>query len=190
MLRWRARHGHAHSEGVGLKRTFVIRRSSFGPTAERRTTIAAVAFLAAAPLTGCGGDDTATTFPAGVSRPIAKVQFLREADRICQSTNTRVQAAADDLLTGPAKPPPAQVRRIVLGVVVPTLRSEVRAIRALGAPAGDQRQVDGILAATERGIEQVAADPAGALDGPPPAFRQAGRLARAYGSNECGVPSQ
>jgi hypothetical protein len=74
-------------------------------------------------------------------------------------------------------------------VVIPALEAEVRAIRALGAPAGDERRVEAILAATERGIEQIRADPVGVLDGPPPALREAGRLARAYGSAECGVPA-
>jgi hypothetical protein len=77
------------------------------------------------------------------------------------------------------------VRRVVLRIVVPTLRSEVDAVRSLGAPAGDRAQVEAILAATERGIHQIEANPVGVLDGPPPALRQAGRLAEAYGSVEC-----
>jgi hypothetical protein len=113
------------------------------------------------------------------------VRFLAEADRICHSTNARIEAAADGLVTGRHEPPPAQVRRVVLRIVVPTLRSEVEAIRALGAPAGDEAEVKAILAATDRGIRQVEADPVGVLDGPPPALREAGRLAQAYGSAEC-----
>ncbi len=134
---------------------------------------------------GCGGGDE-TTFPAGVSRPIAKVAFLAEADRICHSTNARIEAAADGL-TGPREPPPAEVRRVVIGVVVPALEAELRAIRALGVPAGDEREVDGIVAATERGIDEIRADPLAAADGPPPGLRRAARLAQAYGSQECGV---
>jgi hypothetical protein len=124
-----------------------------------------------------------------VSRPIAKVEFLAEADRICGSTNARVEAAADGLLATADRPPPAEVRRIVRRVVVPALEVEVRAIRALGAPAGDGAEVEAILAATEEGIAQIEADPVAVLDGPPPALRRAGRLARAYGSQECGVPA-
>jgi hypothetical protein len=139
---------------------------------------------------GCGGGDSAESgYPAGVSRPVAKVRFLAEADRICGSTNTRVRAAADGLLTGPADPPPAEVRRVVVGVVAPALEAEVRAIRALGAPAGDEREVARIVDATERGIAEIRSDPVAALAGPPPALRRAGRLARAYGSQQCGVPA-
>lgn len=160
MLRRRAGHGHAHPAGV---------------------------VLVALALAGCGGGGDDATYPAGVSRPLDKVEFLAEADRICASTNARVEAAADDLATGRRDPPPAEVRRVVIGVAIPALESEVRAIRAIGAPAGDEREIDAIIAATEEGIEQIRADPQGALNGPPPALRRAGRLARSYGSAECDV---
>ena len=138
---------------------------------------------------GCGGgaDESTTGYPAGVSRPLAKVEFLAEADRICHSTNAQIEAAADDLATGPRDPAPAEVRRVVIGVAIPALEAEVRAIRALGAPAGDAREIAAIIDATERGIAQIRADPAAVLNGPPPALREAGRLARAYGSAECDV---
>jgi hypothetical protein len=136
-------------------------------------------------LAGCGGDDPDATYPAGVSRPIAKVRFLAEADRICHSTNARVEAAADDIATSGRDPRPAEARRLALGIAVPALEAEVQAIDSLGAPRGDEREVEAIIAATERGIAQIKADPAGVVDGPPPALRKAGRLARAYGSTEC-----
>ena len=161
MLRRRARHGHPYPARLAL----------------------AVLVLA---LAGCGGGESDDdTYPAGVSRPLDKVEFLAEADRICASTNARIEAAADDLATGRADPPPAEVRRVVIGVAIPALESEVRAIRSIGVPAGDEREVEAIIAATEEGIEQIRADPQGVLEGPPPALRRAGRLARAYGSAEC-----
>lgn len=135
---------------------------------------------------GCGGgDETDSTYPPGVARPIDKVEFLREADRICESTNARVEAAADDLVGGRDEPPPSQVRDIVLNVVVPALQTEVDAISSLGAPDGDESQVAAILDAVESGIEELRADPLSALEGPPASLRRAGRLASAYGSPAC-----
>jgi hypothetical protein len=164
----------------------VLRRRTRNRHPDRARLAALATFaLAAAAFARCGGGDETSTYPAGVSRPIAKVRFLAEAERICHSTNARIEAAADGLVTGRRKPPPAEVRRVVLRIVVPTLRSEVDAIGALGAPAGDEARVEAILAATERGIRQIEADPVGVLDGPPPALREAGRLAQAYGSVEC-----
>jgi hypothetical protein len=137
---------------------------------------------------GCGdGDEAEDGFPPGVAQPQTKVEFLREADRICLSQDAQIEAAADDLVNAPGRPPPAQVRRLALGIVVPALEAEVRAIGALPVPVGDEREVEAILAATERGIAQIEADPASLVDGPPPGLREAGRLAERYGSRQCGV---
>ena len=141
--------------------------------------------MVAAALGGCGGGDDETTFPAGVSQSIGKVEFLAEADRICNSTNVRIEAAADDL--GRRHPPPAQVRQVALSIAVPALQTEVRAIRALGAPRGDEQKVRAILAATERGIAEIRADPTAVVNGVPAGLREASRLARAYGSQQCDV---
>jgi hypothetical protein len=113
------------------------------------------------------------------------VRFLAEADRICHSTYVRVDAAADDIATSGRDPRAAEARRVALGIAVPALEAEVQAIDSLGAPRGDAREVQAIIAATKRGIAQIEADPAAVVDGPPPALRKAGRLARAYGSTEC-----
>jgi hypothetical protein len=165
VLRRRPRYRHAHRANLSLG--FV---------------------LAAAALIGCGGgDETTTGYPPGVARPIDKVEFLREADRICESTNARVEAAADDLVGGRNGPPPAEVRRIVLAIVIPALQTEVDAISSLGAPEGDERKVSAIIAAVEAGIDELRADPLSALDGPPPGLVRAGRLAAAYGSRTCDV---
>jgi hypothetical protein len=151
-----------------------------------RTRLVAVATLLA--VAGCGGGDEAEDeFPPGVAQPPTKVEFLREADRICLSQDAQIEAAADDLVNAPGRPPPAQVRRLALGIVVPALEAEVRAIGALPVPVGDEREVEAILAATERGIAQIEVDPASLVDGPPPGLREAGRLAERYGSRQCGV---
>jgi hypothetical protein len=160
LRRW-ARHGHTHP-----------------------ARLAVFALLA---LAGCGGGESDDGYAPGVSRPLDKVQFLAEADRICHSTNAQIEAAADDLVGGRHDPPPAQVRRVVLAVAIPALEAEVRAIRAIGVPAGDAKEVDAIIAATERGIAELRADPAIAVNGAPPGLRAAARLSRAYGSQECGL---
>jgi hypothetical protein len=135
---------------------------------------------------GCGGGEDEPEYPAGVSQPQSKVEFLREADRICFSSESRIEAAADDLLAAPGRPDPDQVERVALGIAVPALEAEVQAIRSLGAPAGDEREVEAILAATERGIAEIEADPRSLATRRPPGLRQAQRLAERYGARQCG----
>jgi hypothetical protein len=161
VLRRRTRHRHADRAGLTV-------------------------LLLAAAASGCGGGEDEPEYPAGVSQPQSKVEFLREADRICFSSESRIEAAADDLLSAPGRPDPAEVERVALGIAVPALEAEVQAIRSLGAPAGDEREVEAILAATERGIAEIEADPRSLAKRRPPGLRQAQRLAERYGARQCG----
>ncbi len=141
---------------------------------------------AALALASCGGDEAQTT-TAAEPPPPTRQEFLFEADRICFAAESQIEAAADDLVTGDERPEPAEVRRIADTIVVPQLRSEAKAIRLLEPPPGDEKEIERILEATERGADQIEADPVATIDGVPPALRQAERLARAYGSQECGI---
>jgi hypothetical protein len=147
----------------------------------------AALFAAACLGVGCGGEEDEGGFSPVVAEPLSKVEFVRQADEICVATESRIEAAADDLVTQKKDPAPAEVERIAVDIVIPALRSEVSAIEALGAPEGDEEDVEEILAATEEGIAAIEADPQGLLDGPPAALRRAGTLSRAYGAQECGI---
>jgi hypothetical protein len=147
----------------------------------------AVALLAGLLLAGCGGDDEEGGFSPVVSDPLSKVEFLRQADEICRSTESRIEAAADDLLTSEEDPAPEEVEEVALGIVVPALESEVAAIGALGAPEGDEEEVQAILDATEAGIAEIEADPQALQDDIPESLREAEELARRYGSQTCGI---
>ena len=165
MLRRRPRHRHPDSTGL-------TRRS--------------IALLAALALAGCGGEATTTTSTGG-RVPLTKAEFIAQADRICFAVESQIEAALDDFVTSKQKPDPAQVRRVAREIVVPRLHEEVATIRLLEPPAADRDEVDAILEATERGADQIAADPEAAVDRVPSGLREAERLARDYGSDECGI---
>jgi len=134
---------------------------------------------------GCGSDDApAPAEPTAAAS--SKPEFLARADEICLSIETQIEASGDDLFNAPGRPKPATVGEFAFDVAIPKLREEVEAIRALGVPAGDDEQVEAILAAAERGIEQIRRDPDVLVSSAPPGLREAGRLARRYGSRECG----
>ena len=167
MLRRRHRHRHDH------------------PTRLKRPGYLSAIVLALA-LAGCGGGDATTTGGFTEPPPLTKAEFLAEADRICFSAESQIEAAADDYAKGD-EPDPAEVKRIVTKVVVPKLRGEASTIALLDPPPEDAEEVQAILQATERGADALEEDPLIALDGIPPDLREAERLARAYGSEECGL---
>jgi len=161
VLRRRARHGHPDRARLAV-------------------------LLAAVLVAGCGEDESGQEYPAGVAQPQSKVEFLREADRICFSSEAQIEAAADELLNRKGGADPDEVERVALQIAVPALETEVRAIRSLGAPPGDEAEVEAILTATERGIAEIEADPRALAERSPPGLRQAQRLAQRYGSRQCG----
>jgi hypothetical protein len=169
VLRRRARHRDA--DPAGLTRTLAI-----------------AGVVPALLLASCGEEEPA---PEPLPAPaISKPEFLREADRICRSGDSQIEAIGDDLYTDVPpgeRPNPGEVRRFALNVVIPRIQSEIDAIRALGAPEGDEREVEAILRATEQGIREIRDDPEGIADGAPAGFRRAGDLSARYGSKECGV---
>lgn len=146
---------------------------------------AAALVLLALLFPGCGNDDEPPPAEATATAP-SKPEFLTRADEICLSIETQIEAAGDDLFSAAGRPDPAEVREFAFGVAIPKLREEVEAIRALGVPPGDEQPIEAILAAAELGIEQIRRNPEVLVSSAPPALREAGRLARDYGSRECG----
>ena len=146
-----------------------------GTLIQRRLAIAG-ASRSRSSLAGCGwrgASDGRRPSPPACSQPLAKVEFLAEADRICASTNARIEAAADDLATERPRPAPAEVRRVVIERRR-SRRSRRRCARSARSArrAGDEDEVEAILAATERGHR---ADRGGSGGG---ARRPAARAAR------------
>jgi hypothetical protein len=137
-------------------------------------------------LVACGGGDEPTSTGFTEPPPLTRAEFLREADRICFATESQIEAAVDDYAKQP-DPDPDEVRRVVDKVVVPALRSEARAIGLLDPPPEDAEEVEAILDATRAGADALAADPVAAIDRPPEQLLEAERLARRYGSEECGL---
>jgi hypothetical protein len=150
-----------------------------------RLSRAVLLALAVGLTAGCGGDSERQAAPAATGTP-TKSQFLERADEICLSYESQIEAAGDELFADRRRPSAAEAREFASEVAIPKLREEIEAIRALGMPPGGERPIGAILAAAERGIEQIRRNPQVLISAAPPALREAGRLARRYGSRECG----
>jgi ABC-type phosphate/phosphonate transport system substrate-binding protein len=151
-----------------------------GPIALIAVVIAAVLIVA-----GCGGSDDSSS-----ASSISKEEFIAKADAVCQRGNKRMEKALVGFLTKNKKiqkPSQADNKKFIVTVLVPSLRQEIKEIKALGVPDGDEEKVDAMIAALEEGLETAEDDPevvaAGTAD---IVFGIASRLAGEFGLETCG----
>jgi hypothetical protein len=135
--------------------------------------IALVAGLIAA---GCGGggDDSSTT-------SLAKTEWIAKADAICQQGNQTINQAAQQQF-GNQKPTAAEVQQFATQTALPNTQEQVDKIRALGAPSGDEDQVNKILDTVQADIDKAKS--AGDIENS--TFADGNALAKQYGLKVCG----
>lgn len=135
---------------------------------------------------GCGSDSG-----GGATDEISKAAFIKRAETICVGTQERASAkfrsymvkhGAETLTAAQERKAQAEVGETIL---VPAKRQEVEELRALGAPPGDEKQVEEIVGAYEKGIEVATAHPEEATKNGTEAFGKAERLAAEYGLAGC-----
>ena len=147
----------------------------------RRTTtkMRALSLLAAAGLAvsaaACGED--------GVS----KAEYLAKAKAVCQKGNQTLTEASNAVF---AKVPPGQklsdpeIENFVRQTVIPTIRDQVRQLRALPSPKGKKSQVEEIYRALDNGLDELEKSPKKLIDGSN-VFAEADSLAAKYGISVC-----
>jgi hypothetical protein len=124
------------------------------------------------------------------SRTIPKAIFMKRVLAICGQANeeiTRVYGRyAERPYPGGRPPTSEKMNAVAEEVVIPARRKQVRRIRALGFPPGEERQVREILAAIEEGIEEGERDRRTLrADGVRYAFTRALELEGEYGLGAC-----
>ena len=154
-----------------------------------RGTIALAAAAVTLLLPGCGGSDD----PGVTTSTISKETFVRKVDAICEESNERVQARFSAYLKGKENlrkaikhPSKADYEVLIVKTLVPSIEREIREIRALGAPSGDEDRVGEMLTALEEGTEVAEDDPAAVTASSDAIFGIFSRLAGEYGLEACG----
>jgi len=150
-------------------------------------------------LAGCGGSDDESADGAGATSTddggaeviatseLSKTEWLAEADAICAAANEQLGQVAQEK-HGDQKPEGAEFEAFVVEEFAPNFRSQAEQIRELGAPAGDEEQIDAILTKLERGADQIEDDPALADDASADLLiAEAGTEMQAYGATVCGA---
>jgi len=152
----------------------------------RGPTTLIVAVIAAALLAaGCGGGDDSDSSASSIS----KEEFIVKADAVCKKGTERMQAAISDVLKNQpniTKVTTAEQEKIVTTVMVPSVSREVKELRALGVPDGDDERVDAMITALEEGVETAERDPEVVTKSGDAIFGIASRIAGEYGLVVCG----
>ncbi len=133
-------------------------------------------------LAACGGGGDATT-DSTQGTPLTKDEFLAQGNQICKSGNEAVSSAASSLGQNPSQ---ADIDQFVNDTLIPTVEGELNSLQALGAPSGDEDQVNAIIDAAQSGVDSSSANPGEATNPNSPAFQEANKLASAYGLTDCG----
>jgi hypothetical protein len=141
------------------------------------TTAAVIVGLGVA---GCGSTSKSSSRTA-TTASITKAAFLAKGNAICRANNARTKAVGGSLGNNPTR---AQIVRVVETQFVPSIQSAIDGIRALGAPAGDQAKVTGMMDLAQADLNKIKRDPTLIAAGPG-TFHNFASEAHAYGLTEC-----
>lgn len=151
-----------------------------------KALLAALAALVAiaALIAGCGGggdttDETVT---------LTKTEFIKQGDAICEQSGDQSEKEAEEFAEENGfdleKASNEQLEEAVAAVLVPTLRQQAEEIDALGAPEGDEEQVEEIVVSLEGATDEIENDPGVVFK--EEVFDEPNELAQDYGFKVCG----
>jgi len=150
-------------------------------------TAAVAAAVLAALVAGCGGGDDTTDETV----TLTKVAFIKQGDAICKAGNKEIQEgfeefAKENNLPENKEPSKEQGVELVETVLLPSIQQQGEELRELGAPEGDEEQVDAMLTALEDAVAEGEDEPESLFSGDTDPFGDANQQAKDYGFKVCG----
>jgi len=155
-----------------------------------RLTIALVAAAVVATGSGCGGGgDSGASAAQGDTSD--KATFLKLANAVCAKEGKDMIKEANGYAkrhSSEKLPEDVSFAKLVKAVVVPTVEAEIAAVRKLGGPPKDKKQIEATLAA-----QQAAADDVSKLkslksfDEVEEHFSKGTKRLKSYGLTECAL---
>ena len=106
---------------------------------------------------------------------------------VCQKGNRQLKSASDDVVAKLApgqKMTEAQIDDFVRKTVIPTIRDQIKQLRAIPPPKGEKAHVEEIYKALDKGLDELDKDPKKLADGSN-VFAPADALANKYGISVC-----
>ena len=140
----------------------------------------AAGVLLVALVAGCGSSD---------SSALTKAEFIKQADQICakgeKSIENGAEKFAEENNVDTEKPTKGQQEEVIKTVVAPEIRKQAEEIDDLGAPKGEESEVEAIVTAVEEGADELESKPAQLIEGKNP-LEAGSKLAKEYGLKVCG----
>jgi ABC-type glycerol-3-phosphate transport system substrate-binding protein len=146
--------------------------------------VPALALAVSLVATGCGGSSDDSSDGGGApAASISKADFTEQANTICSDASDDLQTAGADITDQSTQD---ELVAFVTDAAIPSFQAQHDAIAALGAPEGQEDDVQALLTALQDGIDAVTADPTAFLaDGSSP-FEDANAAANGLGLTDCG----
>ena len=151
----------------------------------KKASVAALVALLAlvAVVVGCGGGGDGET-----TETLTKAEFIKQGDAICEKANEQSETEAEEFAEEKdftlEKASEEQLEEAVSEVLVPSLNGQVEELDALGAPEGDEEQVEEIIVSLEGAAGEIEEDPSVVFD--EEVLKEPSKLAEDYGFEVCG----
>ena len=136
------------------------------------------ALIALLVIAGCGGGDDSSS--------LTKAEFTKQVNAGCKEHKKEREKLFKEVS---ATIDPSEVTRkdqetLISDVLLPPYEKDIENIQSLGAPEGDEQQVEDIVKAMEKSVEDVEAKPLIALRNTTQ-FAEASELQKKYGLDDC-----
>ncbi len=146
--------------------------------------VVAVLVALAAIVAGCGGGDDTTDETV----TLTKAEFIKQGDAICKKGNDQSEKEAEEFAEDNdfslEKASKDQLEEAVSEVLVPNLERQTEELDALGAPEGDEDEVEAIIVSLEDATGEIEDDPGIVFQGG--VLKKPSKLAESYGFKVCG----
>jgi len=134
---------------------------------------------------GCGGSSDSSESTSSLT----KAQLVKQGNAICAKGNKEIQEGFEEFeqeVGSQKQPTKAQLTEAIETIVLPAVRQQVEGVKDLGAPSGEEAEVEAITDAAEEALEKGEEDPAALTTEKADPFAKANELANEYGLVKCG----
>lgn len=153
----------------------------------KRFLIAGAATALALSVGACGDDDEGGNLASNDETVIVKADFIQAADAACEQRSAQMTARAQQIFkqySGQSDSPKAR-RALIEKAIAPGFEAELRDLRALEPPPGEEEEVEEVLTTIEEMVARTRKDLAEGRNYP---YRKTENVAAAYGLPACGHP--